>query len=80
MGLESMRNINRVVALIFVLAIAAVCFVFALLFGIAGLSAVSQVTFQQLTVLFSFCIIFSIAGSSFLTIADLLYVKVRRCA
>ena len=54
------------------------CFVFALLFSIAGLSAIAQASITQLIVLFGFCYLFSLAGNSFLTITDLLYASMRR--
>lgn len=75
-----MKNFRNLIIFVLILIATVICFIFTLFFGIAGISAISQVTFQQLIVLFSFCIIFSIVGNSFLTIADLLYAKARRCA
>lgn len=55
-----------------------ISFVFTLFFGVATLGAIAQLSFIQLIVLMSFSIVFSIAGSSFLTLTELLYSKVRR--
>lgn len=76
-----MRSINKLVGYVLTgiaVIITLTCFVFALLFGVASISAVTQVGIQQLVVLLSFCYLFGLAGSSFLTITNLLYNKVRR--
>jgi hypothetical protein len=81
MELEGMRSINKLVGYILTgitVIVTITCFVFALLFGVASISAVTQVGIPQLIVLLSFCYLFSLAGSRFLTITDLLYNKVRR--
>ena len=54
------------------------CFVLALFFGVASISAITQVAFCELIVLFSFCYLFSFAGSQFLVIADQLYASATR--
>jgi hypothetical protein len=59
-------------------ALLLVCFVFILFFSVTLLSAATQLSFVQFAVLLSFCTVFCIAGNSFLTVAGLLYDKVRR--
>jgi hypothetical protein len=54
------------------------CLAFALLFGIASISAINQTCIDQLIVLCSFCYLFSLAGSWFLTITNQLYESTRR--
>jgi hypothetical protein len=54
------------------------CFILALFFGVAGISAITQITFSELIVLFSLCYLFSFAGSRFLAIADQLYTSIMR--
>jgi hypothetical protein len=55
-----------------------ICFTFTLFFIITIFSAMMQLNFSQFIVLASFSVVFSIAGSSFLTFTELLYSKVRR--
>lgn len=61
-----------------VVCIVLCCFIFALFFGVAGISAITQITFSELIVLLSLCYIFSFAGSQFLIIADQLYASAVR--
>lgn len=77
-----MKNTTKIFTYVLLGAIASImliCFVFALFFGVAVISAVTRVSFSQFIVLASFCYLFSLAGSGFLTITNLLYGKARRC-
>ena len=58
--------------------VTAACFVMVLFFGIAGILAVTQASAIQFLTIISFCILFGIAGTSFMTCTGLLHDSVRR--
>ena len=54
------------------------CLTLTLFFGIAVISAIAQVGFAQLTVLFSLSCLFGIASYGSMLLLDILYASVRR--
>ena len=75
-----MKNIIKYTKRIFMCFTAVLtigCLAFALMFGIAGIGAISQVSLLELITLFSFCYLFSLAGSGFLTVTGQLYESAR---
>jgi hypothetical protein len=71
-------NFTTYLAIVAASILMSICFTFTLFFIITIFSALMQLNFSQFIVLASFSVVFSIAGSSFLTLTELLYSKVRR--
>ena len=73
-----MVKLIKYLLLCFMFCIALGCFVLALFFGVAGISAIMQTGLRELIVLFSLCYLFSFAGSQFLIVTDQLHVSTWR--
>jgi hypothetical protein len=63
-----------------VAAVALVCFIFAMFFGVASTLSIAKVGLPEFIVLVAFFVLFVIAGNSFITVADILYCSIRRKA
>lgn len=74
----SFSKFTMIILMIISAVIATAWFVTALLFCVAGINAVTQVSIQQFIILCCICISFCIAGDQFLTVTNLLLGKVRR--
>ena len=75
--MKNIINSIKYVLICISVIIAFSCFTVTLLFGIAGLNAITQAGILQIIALFSFCITFSIVGNSFMIVTERLYKSVR---